>query len=239
MELSIASRGKTSSVFDPRKEDAQFKESLEYQTKESMAVVMTSTKASTRQKLKEKVANEQAREVKNQYTLKELPTKVYPFLDSHIPAILDELLTKKVIALLDSKRPKEFNKIDDPMYCKFHRIICHHTTKCFILKKKIMTSVREGNIIIDDGETAETNHSSVKLDHKKDSISEALPPMASPKIEYSVIILQFGSFEPVKFSALKKTTNTSKVYDFFSEKNANTWILVARKRQKCQGTSKL
>ncbi|KAK4723318.1 hypothetical protein R3W88_026097 [Solanum pinnatisectum] len=156
--------------------------------------------------------------------------------DSDVSAILDELLTKKVIALPESK---ESNKVDDPMYCKFHCIIGHHTTKCFILKEKIMTLIREGNIIINDGETAETNHASVKLDHKNDSISEVLRLVASPKIEEDVIILQFGSFEPVEISASKKITNTSKVDDFSKEESCDTWTLVALKRQKYQGTSKL
>lgn len=48
----------------------------------------------------------------------------------------------------------------------------HHTTKCFILKEKIMALVREVKITIDNGET---NHDSVRLDHKKNSTSEALP----------------------------------------------------------------
>ena len=61
------------------------------------------------------------------------------------------------------------------MYCRFQRIIGHHTTKCFTLKEKIMTLIRKGKLIIDDGETAETNHASVKLDHKNDSISKVLP----------------------------------------------------------------
>ncbi|KAK4707176.1 hypothetical protein R3W88_033315 [Solanum pinnatisectum] len=93
-------------------------------------------------------------------------------------------------------------------------------------------------IITDDGETVEINHASVKLDHKNDSISEFLHPVVSLKIEENVIILQFGSFEPVEVSALKKTTNTSKVDDFSNEVNGETWTLVALKRQKHQGTSK-
>ena len=69
------------------------------------------------------------REVKNQSTLKELQAKEYLFPDSEVPAILDELLTKKVIVIPESKRPEESNKVDDPMYCKFHSIMGHHTTK--------------------------------------------------------------------------------------------------------------
>ncbi|KAK4721248.1 hypothetical protein R3W88_011481 [Solanum pinnatisectum] len=164
---------------------------------------------------------------------------LYPFLEFDVPAILDELLTKKVIALPESKQPKESNKVDDPMYCKFHRIVGHHTIKCFILKEKIMTLVREGKTIIDDVETFEINHASFKLDHKKDSISNFLRPVVSPKIEEGVIILQFGSFEPVEVSALKKTTNTSKLDDFSKEESSDTWTLAALKRQKYQRTYKL
>ena len=64
MELSIASHGKKSHVFDPKKEDIQFKESLDYTTNESMTVTTTSIKASGRQKFKEIVAHQQMRELK-------------------------------------------------------------------------------------------------------------------------------------------------------------------------------
>uniref|UniRef100_M1DBL3 Uncharacterized protein n=1 Tax=Solanum tuberosum TaxID=4113 RepID=M1DBL3_SOLTU len=86
---------------------------------------------------------------------------------------------------------------------------------------------------------AEINHASVKLDHKKDSISNVLRPVVSPKIEEGAIILQFESFEPVEVSALRKSTNTSKVDDFSNEESSDTWTLIALKRQKHQGTSKL
>ena len=137
------------------KEHIQFKESLDYTTNESMEVTRTSMKASTfmrasgRQNFKEIVAHQQMREVKNQSTWKELQPKEYPFLDSDVPAIIDELLTKKVIALSASKRPEESNKVDDYIYFKFHCIIGHHITICFTMKENI-TLVQEGKIIIDD-----------------------------------------------------------------------------------------
>ena len=96
-----------------------------------------------------------------------------------------------------------------------------------------MTLVREGKIIIHDGETAETNHASVKLDD--DTLSEVLRPVASPKIEEDVIIQEFRSFEPVEISALKKTTNISKVDDFFNKESDNSWTLVAHKRKSIKG----
>ncbi|KAK4716313.1 hypothetical protein R3W88_014651 [Solanum pinnatisectum] len=46
-----------------------------------------------------------------------------------------------------------------------------------------------------------TNHCSIKIDHKKDSISEVPHPVVSPKIEDDHIILQFGGIEPVEVSA--------------------------------------
>ena len=93
--------------------------------------------------------------------MKELKAKVYPFLDADVPMILEELLTKKVINLPESKRPEEINKVGDPRYCKFHRVLGHPTSKCFILKEKVMMLVSEGKIIIDQDEFAEANHASV------------------------------------------------------------------------------
>ncbi|KAM2170706.1 hypothetical protein ACFX1R_035874 [Malus domestica] len=53
-------------------------------------------------------------------------------------AMLDDLLEKKVIKLLECKWPEEMNRINDPKYCKYHRIVSHHVGKCFVLKKLIM-----------------------------------------------------------------------------------------------------
>ena len=62
--------------------------------------------------------------------------------------ILNELLDKKVIDIYESKRPDEINKVGDPRYCRFHRVLGHLVSKCFILKEKIMMLVSEGKIII-------------------------------------------------------------------------------------------
>ncbi|OIT35982.1 hypothetical protein A4A49_52568 [Nicotiana attenuata] len=64
---------------------------------------------------------------------------------------------------------KDLKEVDDPKYCKFHYIVSHPTARCFILKEKIMTLVRDGKIIIDANEMAEANHASAKIDHKKGS----------------------------------------------------------------------
>ncbi|KAF3623040.1 hypothetical protein FXO38_30680 [Capsicum annuum] len=64
--------------------------------------------------------------------VEELPAK-------YVPVILDEWLVKKIIDLPESKRPKEINKVNDPMYWKYHRVVGHPMGKCFIFKEKIMT----------------------------------------------------------------------------------------------------
>ncbi|PHU09005.1 Delta-1-pyrroline-5-carboxylate synthase [Capsicum chinense] len=188
MELSIASHRMVSPVFDPRKEVTKFNDSSKDQIGESVVATVSFTKSSTRQKLKEEAPKQQMRDMKNQPTLKELQARVYLFSDSDVPGILDELLAKEVIELPKSKRPEESNKVEYPKYCKFHRIVSHHTTKCFILKVKIMTLMQEEKIIIDDGDTVDANHVSAKLHHMKGPILKALQSMRSvesPKLKKS------------------------------------------------------
>jgi len=47
-------------------------------------------------------------------TLKELKEKKYPFPNSDVPGMLDDLLEKGVIQLLEPKRPKEVERTADP-----------------------------------------------------------------------------------------------------------------------------
>ncbi|KAH0781663.1 hypothetical protein KY290_001261 [Solanum tuberosum] len=132
MELSIASHGKASPFADLTKEKKEFKKGMtsKIQTKESMAVKATSVKVTTKSKLKEEEAPSQyPKEERRSPTLNELEAKVYPFPDSDVPMIIDELLAKKVIDLPESKRPEEINKVGDPRYCKFHRVLGHPTTE--------------------------------------------------------------------------------------------------------------
>ena len=76
--------------------------------------------------------------------MKELEAKVYPFPDADVPMIFEEMLAKKFIDLPESKRPGEINKVGDPRYCKFHRVLGHPKSKYFTLKEKIMMLVSEG-----------------------------------------------------------------------------------------------
>ena len=71
-------------------------------------------------------------------TLRELEQKTYPFHDSDVAAMLDDLLEKKVIKLPKCKHPEKMNRVNDPRYCKCHRIVSHPVSKCFVLNELIM-----------------------------------------------------------------------------------------------------
>ncbi|KAL0320191.1 UNVERIFIED_CONTAM: hypothetical protein Sradi_5280600 [Sesamum radiatum] len=77
-------------------------------------------------------------------TLKEMQTKQYPFLDSDVSGIFDDLLNANLIELPEMKRPEEAGKTDDPKYCKYHRLVGHPIHDCFIFKDKVMQLARQG-----------------------------------------------------------------------------------------------
>ncbi|KAL0416671.1 UNVERIFIED_CONTAM: hypothetical protein Slati_3499000 [Sesamum latifolium] len=70
-------------------------------------------------------------------TLKEMQARQYPFLDSDIPGIFDDLLEANLIDLPEMKRPEEAERKDDPKYCKYHRLVGHTIQDCFVFKDKI------------------------------------------------------------------------------------------------------
>ncbi|KAK4390367.1 hypothetical protein Sango_2100000 [Sesamum angolense] len=47
-------------------------------------------------------------------TMKEMQVREYPFLDSDVPRIFDDLLESNLIDLPKMKRPEEFEQKDDP-----------------------------------------------------------------------------------------------------------------------------
>ncbi|KAM1037887.1 hypothetical protein ACFX13_033378 [Malus domestica] len=113
-------------------------------------------------------------------TLKELEEKTYPFPDSDVVAMLDDLLNKKVIGLPEYRRPKEMNRTDSPRYCKFHRFISHPTEKCFVLKDLIMKLAQKGIIELDLDDVVKSNYTTIT---SGSSYSKFLPqpPAASSK----------------------------------------------------------
>ncbi|KAM1022201.1 hypothetical protein PS2_042855 [Malus domestica] len=141
-------------------------------TNEAMTVNIALVKISTRDTALFKISSkDKKKEVKqnehfhdqemSKHTLKELEEKTYPFPDSDVAAMLEYLLDKEVIELPECKRPEEMNRVNDPKYCKYHRIISHLVGKCFVLKQLIMKLAQEGRIELDPEETATVNAISI------------------------------------------------------------------------------
>ncbi|KAM2087174.1 hypothetical protein ACFX1R_024632 [Malus domestica] len=189
IELSLANHGKKESitdfkkdkVFSPNVDKTRKKPSNEAFTvntapiKTSPVPIKTSStpiKISSKTKANEIKKGEPPRtQDKYKNTLKELEQKTYPFPDSNVDAMLDDLLEKKVIELPEYKHPEEMNRINDPKYCKYHRIVSHPVGKCFILKELIMKLAQQGQIELDLEDTAATHTTTIA----------------------------FGSFDPVPF----------------------------------------
>ncbi|KAA0041946.1 uncharacterized protein E5676_scaffold306G001570 [Cucumis melo var. makuwa] len=140
MELSITSRGtKDFPVPEVRKDKKKTKSAekvVKSSVKESMVVNTTPLKFSKRKEGRAEKKDDGSE--RRRLTLKERQKKVYPFPDSDIADMLEQLLEKQLIQLLECKRPEQARKVDDPNYYKYHRVINHSVEKCFVLKELIL-----------------------------------------------------------------------------------------------------
>ncbi|KAL0411799.1 UNVERIFIED_CONTAM: hypothetical protein Slati_3769600 [Sesamum latifolium] len=87
-------------------------------------------------------------------TLKEMQAIQYPFLNSDVPGIFDDLLEANLIDLPEMKRPEEAERKDDPKYCKYHRLVGHTIQDCFVFKDKVMQLARQGKISLGEDSAA-------------------------------------------------------------------------------------
>ena len=72
--------------------------------------------------------------------------------------MLEQLRKKQLIQLPECKRPEQAEKVDDPKYCKYRRVISHLVRKCFVLKELILKLARQKKIELDIDELAKMNH---------------------------------------------------------------------------------
>ena len=167
MELSIASRGSTNPPIpeenrrEVRRNDRNAKVSL----KDPMVVSTAEIKVPRRgaKANEEQFEGWQKNEVRR-LTFKEREQKVYPFPDEDVPNILEQLLQLKLIELPECRRPEDMGKVDDPNYCKYHRIIGHPIQKCFVFKEQIMKLAKENKIDLNFNEVVGSNHVTVACD---------------------------------------------------------------------------
>ncbi|KAI3453509.1 hypothetical protein Pfo_010172 [Paulownia fortunei] len=144
MELSMAASGvEGPPIQEPQRSKERYeakkggKSFSKAPNKESMAVNVAPIKfkGNTNDKSGEKKDTPQERG-QRKLTLKEMQAKQYPFLDSDISGIFDDLLKENLIELPKMKHPKEVGHVDDPKYCKYHRLVGHPIHDCFIFKDK-------------------------------------------------------------------------------------------------------
>ncbi|GKV49781.1 hypothetical protein SLEP1_g56513 [Rubroshorea leprosula] len=149
--------------------------------KETMAVTTAPVKISQQKPKpnpKQGVKNVEDQGQKKKSTLKELQQKEYPFADSEVPAIFEQLLALNLIELPAPKRPEEVGRVNDPKYCKYHRIVSHPIGKCFVLKDLIVRLEKEGKIQLESEEGSATTN---------------------------VAMVSFGSFNPVPLLPVQRT----------------------------------
>ena len=167
MELSIASHGSTNPPIlkESKKEVRKNDKSAKINLKDPMTVNTAEVKVPRRRANanEKRLEGWQKNEV-HRLTFKEREQKVYPFPNEDVPIILGQLLQLKLIKLPECRRPEDMGKVDDPNYCKYHRIIGHPIQKCFIFKEQIMKLAKENTIDLNFNEVVGSNHVTIACD---------------------------------------------------------------------------
>ncbi|KAL0394450.1 UNVERIFIED_CONTAM: hypothetical protein Slati_4411200 [Sesamum latifolium] len=176
MELSMTASGVEGSPiqeFRRTKESQEVKKGSDpFPSKESMIVNVASFKLKGTAKNNVAPKNNVPYEKPQiKLILKEMQARQYPFLDSDVSEIFDDLLKANLIDLPEMKRPGEDERKDNLKYCKYHRLVGHVIQDCFVFKDKVMQLARQGKISLEE-DSAATNLVSTKcgsLDAKRAS----------------------------------------------------------------------
>jgi len=88
--------------------------------------------------------------------------KECPYFRSNVLEVLNKLLVKGLVELLESKHPKKVRRTNNPRYSKYHRIVNHPIKKCKAFKKQVQQVAKEGKGTLDEEYTEEFD-SSIKI----------------------------------------------------------------------------
>ncbi|XP_012838511.1 PREDICTED: uncharacterized protein LOC105959033 [Erythranthe guttata] len=241
MELSIANHKSALPLDGQKGERKDFKRNEKFSktsTKESMAIKAVGLKIPSKNE-DDKTGEHRISNDRRRPTLKEMQEKEYPFPESDVSHIFDELLARKLIDLPEPKRPEEVGMMDDPKYCKYHRVVGHPIGKCFVVKEKIMRLARDGKIILDTEDVAYSNVTSVtslSSDTCPASNTQKCPPAPTKKVS----AFQFGSLEPQLIRALfheEKVIHEENPISAIEDEGE--WILVTRRQRQRGRVDKL
>uniref|UniRef100_A0A2N9ILM6 Uncharacterized protein n=1 Tax=Fagus sylvatica TaxID=28930 RepID=A0A2N9ILM6_FAGSY len=177
MELSLASRGeKNLPIAEHRKERKDVKKgdkSSKPVIKESMAVAAEPVRIFAKEKKEDRTRGPSQERERRRLTLKEMEEKTYPFPDSDVPGMLEDLLEKEIIKLPECKRPEEMGRTNDP---------------------------KEGKILLDLDEAVGSNHATFTFGSPSPTKTQS-PLMLTPGASCKRI--QFGTLEPVCLPCLE------------------------------------
>ncbi|KAA0068178.1 retrotransposon gag protein [Cucumis melo var. makuwa] len=166
IDLSIANRGAKDFLVQRMKSDKNeiddTKKIAHSVINESMVVQETPLKSFSKRK-EIKLERKHDNDEKRHPTLRERQKKVYLFSYSNVADMLEQLIEKQLIRLPEYKRPEQVEKVDDPNFCRYHRVISHPVEKCFMLKELILKLASENKIELDINEVAQMNHVTVEM----------------------------------------------------------------------------
>ncbi|KAG8362650.1 hypothetical protein BUALT_BualtUnG0054700 [Buddleja alternifolia] len=97
-------------------------------------------------------------------SFKERMEKKFSFPDEILKDLFEELKDQGLIDLPEAKRPGEVGKTDNPRYCPYHRLVGHSIEECFILKERIESLIKNGDIELPHIEKTSANPISLILD---------------------------------------------------------------------------
>ena len=167
MELSISSHGSTNPPIleENKKELKKNDRNVKISLKDPMVVNTAKVKVPRRlANANEKRLEGWQKNKVSLLTFKEREQKVYPFPDEDVSNMLEQLLQLKLIELPECKWPEDIGKVDDPNYCKYHRIIGHPIQKCFVFKEQIIKLAKENKIDLNFDEVVGSNNVTVAYD---------------------------------------------------------------------------
>jgi hypothetical protein len=229
MELSLASRGEKSLLIaehhKERKDVKKGDKSSKPMIKESMAIAAEPVRIFAKEKKEERMKGPSQERERRRLMLKEMEEKTYPFPDSDVPGMLEDLLEKEVIKLPECKRPEEMGRTKDPKYCKYHRVVSHTMEKCFVLKDLILRLAKKVKILLDLDEVVGSNHATFTFGSPSPTKTQS-PLMSTPGASCKHI--QFGTLEPVCLPCLEPQEDAD-IEDKLSSEGEG-WTLVTHRK---------
>lgn len=81
--------------------------------------------------------------------MKEHQEKAYTFHLDDLESLFWQTIKSQDIILPKLKRPTKADKVNDPKYCKYHRILEHTLQDCFMFKDKLQELINKNTVELD------------------------------------------------------------------------------------------